>query len=127
MATTRIKGLAISKSELDTIRALTDGADTVELKLTVPESEQRSALEALGLDPIAAEIRQVYFFDTPDLALDRAGVVVRARRDPGGARTTRSSSSARRRPSSSRRSAGARRASVSRSMRCRAGTSARRR
>jgi hypothetical protein len=27
-----------------------------------------------------ARIRQVYFFDTPDLALDRAGVVVRARR-----------------------------------------------
>jgi hypothetical protein len=85
MATARVKGLAISKAELDTIRALTDGADTVELKLTVPESEQRSAMSALGLDPIAAEIRQVYFFDTPDLALDRAGVVVRARRCGGRA------------------------------------------
>ena len=85
MATTRIKGLSITKAELDTIRALTDGADTVELKLTVPESEQRSALTALGLDPIAAEIRQVYFFDTPDLALDRAGVVARARRCGGRA------------------------------------------
>ena len=83
MATTRVKGLAISKAELDNIRALTEGADSVELKLTVPESEQRSAMAALGLDPIAAEIRQVYFFDTPDLALDRAGVVVRARRCAG--------------------------------------------
>jgi hypothetical protein len=32
------------------------------------------------MDPIDAQIRQVFFFDTPDLALNRAGVVVRARR-----------------------------------------------
>lgn len=38
---------------------------------------------ALGLDPLEAHIRQVYFFDTPDLALDTAGVVVR----PDGSRT----------------------------------------
>jgi hypothetical protein len=73
----------MSDEEIATIQALTEGADTVELKLTVPETEQRSALAALGLDPIAAEIRQVYFFDTPDLALDRAGLVVRARRCGG--------------------------------------------
>jgi hypothetical protein len=30
-----------------------------------------------------AQIRQVFFFDTPDLALNRAGVVVRARRIQG--------------------------------------------
>ena len=30
-----------------------------------------------------AQIRQVYFFDTPDLALNRAGVVARARRVQG--------------------------------------------
>jgi hypothetical protein len=56
------------------------GADSVELKLTVPESDQRSAVGALGMDPIEAQIRQVFFFDTPDLALNRAGVVMRARR-----------------------------------------------
>jgi len=61
---------------LDLVR----GADTVELKLTIPESDQRSAMAALDMDPIDAEIRQVVFFDTPDLALNRAGVVVRARR-----------------------------------------------
>jgi hypothetical protein len=55
-------------------------ADSVELKLTVPESEQRSAVAALEMDPIDAQIRQVFFFDTPDLALNRAGVVVRGRR-----------------------------------------------
>ena len=35
-----------------------------------------------------AEIRQVYLFDTPDLALDAAGVVARARRIQGGTADT---------------------------------------
>ena len=34
----------------------------------------------LGIDALDAQIRQVFFFDTPDLALNSAGVVVRARR-----------------------------------------------
>jgi hypothetical protein len=54
--------------------------DSVELKLTIPESEQLSAIRALRMDALDAQIRQVFFFDTPDLALDRLGVVVRARR-----------------------------------------------
>jgi hypothetical protein len=62
---------------------LVKGADSVELKLTVPEPHQRSAAAALGLDPLEAQIRQVFFFDTPKLALDAAGVVVRARRIQG--------------------------------------------
>ena len=36
-----------------------------------------------GLDALDAQIRQVVFFDTPDLALDKVGVVVRARRIQG--------------------------------------------
>jgi hypothetical protein len=55
-------------------------ADSVELKLTVPESDQRSAVSALGMDPLEAEIRQVYFIDTPDLLLNHSGLVVRVRR-----------------------------------------------
>jgi hypothetical protein len=55
-------------------------ADSVELKLTVPEADQRPTIAALGIDPIEAQIRQVYFFDTPELALSEAGLVVRARR-----------------------------------------------
>ena len=55
-------------------------SDSVEFKLTVPETDQRSSAMALGMDPLDAEIRQAVFFDTPDLALDRAGLVVRARR-----------------------------------------------
>jgi hypothetical protein len=58
-------------------------ADSVELKLSVPDEDRRSTVMALGMDALDAIIRQVYFFDTPDLDLDRAGVVVRARRTQG--------------------------------------------
>ena len=61
---------------LSTIRQ----ADSVELKLTVPMADRSRGATALGVDPLDAQIRQVYFFDTPDLALDRQGIVVRARR-----------------------------------------------
>jgi hypothetical protein len=57
--------------------------DSVELKLSVPDANRRSAVAAFGMDPLQAQIRQVVFFDTPDLALDAAGVVVRARRIQG--------------------------------------------
>jgi hypothetical protein len=62
---------------------LVQGSDSVELKLTIRESSQRSAVGALGMDPLDAQIRLVYFFDTPDLRLEGAGVVVRARRVQG--------------------------------------------
>jgi hypothetical protein len=70
----------ISDDELRRLLTLLKGADSAELKLTVPDSEQRSAVTALGMDPLEAQIRQVYFFDTPDLALNKHGLVVRARR-----------------------------------------------
>jgi hypothetical protein len=70
----------IADAQLPELLDLIHGADSVELKLTVSEHEQRSAIAALGMDPLDAEIRQVYFFDTPDLQLNAAGVVVRARR-----------------------------------------------
>jgi hypothetical protein len=69
--------------ELDEMLKLVGDADSVELKLTVPDEHRQSAAAALGVDPLNARIRQVYFFDTPDLALDGAGVVVRARRTQG--------------------------------------------
>jgi hypothetical protein len=70
----------LSDAELEQLLELTRDADSVELKLTVPDSERRATVTALGMDPLDAQIRQVYFFDTPDLLLDRHGVVVRARR-----------------------------------------------
>jgi hypothetical protein len=71
---------ALSDDALVEMLSLIEGADSVELKLTVPESSQRSSFQALGMDPLGAQVRLVYFFDTPDLALEGHGVVVRARR-----------------------------------------------
>jgi hypothetical protein len=70
----------LSNEEFQRLVALTKGADSVELKLTIPESDQRSAVMALDMDPLEGELRQVYFFDTPDLSLFEEGLVVRARR-----------------------------------------------
>jgi hypothetical protein len=72
----------ISDQELE-LRRLVKGADSIELKLTVPEHSHRSAVAALGVDPLDAQIRQVFFLDTPDLDLNKAGVVARARRVQG--------------------------------------------
>ena len=46
---------------------------------------RRSTVAALGMDPLNAQIRQVVFFDTPGLDLDKHGVVLRARRIQGRA------------------------------------------
>jgi hypothetical protein len=74
---------ALSGEQLAELLSLLKGADTVELKLTVPESDQRSAIGSLQLDPLESQMRQVVFFDTPELTLNQSGVVVRARRIQG--------------------------------------------
>jgi hypothetical protein len=73
-----------STQELSRLLDLLQGADTVELKLTVPDGNHRSAALALEMDPLDANIRQVFFFDTKDLLLNRHGIIVRARRAQGG-------------------------------------------
>ena len=83
MATAATTPKGFSDKDLVSLMALIRGSDSVELKLTVPESDQRSTIVALGLDPLQAQIRQVFFFDTPELALNAKGVVVRARRIQG--------------------------------------------
>ena len=75
--------VALSHEQIAEMLDLLKDSDSVELKLTVPEHDQRSAVVTLGMDPLEAQIRQVFFFDTPDLALDKLGVVVRARRIQG--------------------------------------------
>ena len=70
----------LSDDQLQELMGRLREADGVELKLTVPELAHRSTVRTLGMDPLAAQIRQVFFLDTPDLALDHAGLVVRARR-----------------------------------------------
>ena len=61
---------------------LVKGATSVELKLSVPVGS--APVKKIGLDPVEAQPRQAFFFDTPDLALNKAGIVVRARRIQGG-------------------------------------------
>jgi hypothetical protein len=80
MATATTQAPLLSDEERARLAALLEVCDTVELKLTVPEEDQRSAVVGLGMDPLEAQIRQVFFFDTPDLALYASGVVARARR-----------------------------------------------
>jgi hypothetical protein len=74
---------AFSNEQVVQLVELLKEVDSVELKLTVPEPHQRSTVAALELDPLEAQIRQVFFLDTPELALDAVGVVARARRIQG--------------------------------------------
>jgi hypothetical protein len=83
MAGTGKRLTGLSDEELGRLLSLLKGADSVELKLTIPEGHQGEAVAALGMDPLQSQIRQVFFFDTPELTLNRAGVVVRARRIQG--------------------------------------------
>jgi hypothetical protein len=78
--TTKTAASKLSDQELSELVALLGDVDTVELKLTVPLADRSRAAAALGVDPLDAQIRQVFFFDTPDLALNQRGLVVRARR-----------------------------------------------
>lgn len=74
----------LSDADIVKVMRLLKGADSVELKVSVPVAAHRATIGSLPMDPVEAQPRQVYFFDTPDLDLDAAGVVVRARRAPGG-------------------------------------------
>jgi hypothetical protein len=78
----------LSDAQVLEVMELLKGSDSVELKVTIASSEHRATIRGLPLDPVEAQPRQVFFFDTPDLALNAAGVVVRARRIQGGAGDT---------------------------------------
>ena len=79
MATAR----ALPDDQLQEVLALAAGVDSVELKVTIPETHHQTTIRALGLDPLDAQIRQVFFLDTLDLDLDAAGVILRTRRVQG--------------------------------------------
>jgi nitrogen fixation protein FixH len=58
----------------------TTGAQAIEIKATVPERQVDAALKRYRLTRNNDELRLIYFFDTPQLQLLEAGVIVRARR-----------------------------------------------
>jgi hypothetical protein len=78
------EGTRLTDAQLGEMMRLVAGADSVELKASVPTGAQRATILGLPMDPVEAQPRQVFFFDTPDLALNKAGLVVRARRRQGG-------------------------------------------
>ena len=62
------------RDELVRLFDLVKESDSIELKVTVPERAYRSTTTALGVDPLEAQIRQVFFFDTsPSWPLDPGG------------------------------------------------------
>jgi len=65
------------------VAALVSGANSIEIKVTIPESQVDSSLARFGLTIANDEERYVYFYDTPDLDLHRAGIITRARRVVG--------------------------------------------
>jgi hypothetical protein len=74
----------LTDTQLAELMQLLKGADTAELKVSIPSDSHVATIRGLPIDPVEAQPRQVFFFDTPDLALNKAGVVVRARRIAGG-------------------------------------------
>jgi hypothetical protein len=72
-----------TEAQLVELFGLIKESDGVELKLTVPDDAHRRTIDSLELDPLEGQIRQVFFFDTPNLDLYHAGVVVRGRRTQG--------------------------------------------
>jgi len=80
MSAARRREGRLADDDVARVSALIKDSDSVELKLTVPEDDHRSTVTALKMDPLEAQIRQVFFFDTPELTLNKHGVVLRARR-----------------------------------------------
>jgi hypothetical protein len=81
-------GTRLTDAEIVQVVRLLKEVDSVELKLTVPANAHRTTIRGLSIDPVEAEPRQVFFFDTPKLALSKAGLFVRARRVQGGGADT---------------------------------------
>jgi hypothetical protein len=73
-------GKADDPSADDALGALAPPASGVELKVTIDPAQISYALEALGLDADEAERRYVTYYDTPDLLLFEAGLVLRSRK-----------------------------------------------
>jgi hypothetical protein len=95
MATTTTKSTptpavaqGLSAEDTKKLLYLVKNAKSIELKASVPMGQHQGVVLGLGLDPVESQIRHVYFFDTADQALNRAGLIVRARRRPGGSADT---------------------------------------
>jgi hypothetical protein len=59
--------------------------DAVEIRRTIRPDQELRAVRAMEVDEDTADVRLIYFYDTPDLDLFKAGVVLRARLIKGDA------------------------------------------
>lgn len=78
----------LTSDQMTELMDIVSDVDSLEIKVTIPGDAHRATIRGLPLDPVEAEPRQVFFFDTPGLALYQAGLVVRARRTRGGSGDT---------------------------------------
>jgi hypothetical protein len=53
--------------------------DAIEIKCTIRPDQELRAARAMEVDEDTADVRMIYFYDTPALELFKAGVVLRAR------------------------------------------------
>ncbi len=65
------------------VAAMVSGANSIEIKATIPESQVDSTLARFGLTIANDQERYIYFYDTADLDLNKAGIITRARRVVG--------------------------------------------
>jgi hypothetical protein len=70
----------LTERALRELLARAHGIDTVRVRVAVPEERRFTTAASLGVDPLNAPAGEAWFFDTPDLALHHAGVVVQGRR-----------------------------------------------
>jgi hypothetical protein len=65
------------------VAALVSGANSIEIKATIPEAQIDSTLARFGLTIANEQERYIYFYDTAELDLNKAGIITRARRVVG--------------------------------------------
>lgn len=70
----------LTEGELRDLLGRAYGIDKVRVKVAVPEERGYATAATLGVDVLNAPSGEAIFFDTPDLTLHHAGVIVRARR-----------------------------------------------
>jgi hypothetical protein len=63
----------------------TTAINAVEIKVTIRADQELRAEREMEVDEDTADVRLIYFYDTPDLDLFNAGVVMRARLVKGDA------------------------------------------
>ena len=59
------------------------GMDAVEIKVTIRPDQELQAERTMEIDEETADVRVIYFYDTPELDLFNAGVALRARKVKG--------------------------------------------